>query len=79
MTRVLHTPRKKKSKINRREGDTIKKTEFYKAVDTRGIKPLKLVFKEENVKPSIAEKWLRLQKKLVSEAAYQRTGVFRLE
>lgn len=77
MTRVSHTPRKKAPKTSRREADTIKKTQFYKAVDCRGIKPLRLVFQEENVSPSTAERWLRLRKQVVPEVAYRRIGAYR--
>ena len=41
-----NTSHKKKGlKTKRREGDTVKKTQLFKAVDIRGIKSLRLVFK----------------------------------
>lgn len=48
-----HTPYKAKtSKTSRREGDTVRKTGLFKAVDSRGLKPLRLVYQEEKIKPS---------------------------
>ncbi|KAF6221342.1 hypothetical protein HO133_002197 [Letharia lupina] len=74
-----HTPRKPKtSKTSRREGDTIKKTELFKAVDSRGLKPLRLVYQKEKIKPSTAELWLRQRRQIVLEVAYRRTGAFRM-
>ena len=72
-----HTPKKKKTpKTERREGDTVKRTTFFKAIDSRGLKPLKLVFEEENVPPSTAKRWLH-QRRTSSEIAYRRIGAFR--
>ena len=54
-----YTPRKKALKINRREGDIVKRITFFKAVDSRDFKPLKLVYEEENIPSTIAERWLQ--------------------
>lgn len=58
MTVVSHTPRKKRPKTHRYKADTVKKTAFYKAVDTWGLKLLKLVFEDEGVPKSTADNWL---------------------
>ena len=80
MTVVPHTPRKKKTpKTNRRKTDTVKRSQFYKAVDTRGVKLLKLVYQKENIKKSIEDYWLTQRRRIISEIAYRRTGAFRIE
>ena len=56
---IPHTPRKKTPKTTRREGDTVRRTTFFKAVDSRGLKPLQLVYKEENIPPRTGEYWLK--------------------
>ena len=72
-----HTPRKKKtSKTTRREGDTVRRTTFFKAVDSRGVKPLELVYKEENIPPRTGRYWLQ-QRRQTPEIAYRRVGAFR--
>lgn len=53
---LLYTSYKKKDlKIDRYRGNTIKKTKFFKVVNTREIKPLRLIYKEENIKKSIED------------------------
>ena len=72
-----HTPRKQKTpKTARREADTVRKTQFFKAVDSRGLKPLKLVYQEENVSKSTADYWLA-QRRQNPDVAYRRLGAFR--
>ena len=48
------TLRKKTTKTNRRERDIVRKTLLFKAVDSRDIKSLKLVFEEEKIARSTA-------------------------
>ena len=71
-----HTPRKKTPKTTRREGDTVRRTSLFKAVDSRGVKPLHLVYKEENIPPRTATYWLN-QRRQAPEIAYRRVGAFR--
>ena len=48
-----HTSCKVKTlKTSRRKGDIVRKTGLFKAVDSRGLKPLRLVYQEEKIKPS---------------------------
>ena len=71
-----HTPRKKTPKTTRREGDTVRRTAFFKVVDSRGLKSLLLVYKEENIPSRTGEYWLK-QRREAPEIAYRRVGAFR--
>lgn len=61
-----------------REGDTVRRTTFFKAVDSRDSKPLQLVYKEENISPRTGEYWLK-QRRETLEIAYRRIGAFRTD
>lgn len=55
-----HILRKKKtSKTTRRESNIVRRTTFFKAVDSRDTKSLELVYEEENIKLRTARNWLK--------------------
>ena len=55
-----YTPRKKKTpKTTYREGDIVRRTTFFKAIDSRGTKPLELVYEKEDIKLRTARNWLK--------------------
>lgn len=58
------------------EADTIRKTRFFHAVDTRGHKTLKEVCETEHLPERTGRYWLR-QRSLIGDAAYRRTGKHR--
>lgn len=55
------------------EADTIRKSRFFHAVDTRGGKKLKEVCATENVAERTGRYWLR-QRSVIGDSANRRTG-----
>ena len=65
-----------RAQTRRKEATTRRKAKFNHAVDTRGLKKLGEIFREENVQRDTAYLWLRLRKELGSPGT-RRTEKYR--
>lgn len=67
---IPSTPKRRHTKTDRREYDTLKKARFFDAFDRRKLegKTAKQIYREKDVPKRTAENWLRIRKELGSKA-----------
>lgn len=73
---IPRTPEKQKS--NRHEADTVTKSRFYHAIDTRGSNTIKWACEKENIPFGTGKHWLVQRRRLGSDISHRRLGANRI-